>query len=106
MIKFATKLLKGSVIFVMKNLSKQAVIIDNFSSPYIHQAIIILKSYPPDQHDRIIMEAEAAVSKYFKDNALPSFEGYDPKKKISRLKTAVLLLSFALIGAVALLIIK
>ncbi len=63
--EFATKLLKGSVIFVMKNLSKQVVILDKISSPYIHQAIIILKDYSPEHHDKIMAEAEQIVSSYF-----------------------------------------
>lgn len=96
-IKIATKLLKGSVIFVMKNLSKQVVILDNISSPYIHQAIIILKNYAPEQHQKIIAEAERIVSEYFNKNS-PHNPSYNIGRKSNfGLKCAVTLLSIALV---------
>lgn len=48
----------------MKNSTKQVVILDNFSSPYIHQAILILKDYDPALEDKVIEEAEKIVSKF------------------------------------------
>lgn len=48
----------------MKNTTKQVVILDNFASPYIHQAILILKNYSPDVEDKIIEDAERIVSEY------------------------------------------
>ena len=77
----------------MKNLSKQVVILDNISSPYIHQAIIILKKYSPQQHEKIIEEAENVVFEYL--NKTP---GSIPKKTNSNfnLKCAVIVLSIAL----------
>ncbi|MDY3928407.1 MAG: hypothetical protein SOZ34_03485 [Clostridia bacterium] len=78
----------------MKNLSKQVVILDNISSPYIHQAIIILKSYPEGQHDKIIAEAERIVASYF-DKKIPS--EISPKNTSNTgLKLAVAFLSTAL----------
>ena len=47
----------------MKN-TKQAVILDNFSSPYIYQAILILKDYNPALEDKVIADAERIVSAY------------------------------------------
>lgn len=91
--KIATKLLKGCVIFVMKNLSKQVVILDNLSSPYIYQAIIILKNNPVGQHDKIIKEAEKIVSSYF-DRKPPA--DHDIQSKNKALKCAVIFLSIAL----------
>ncbi|MBQ3038625.1 MAG: hypothetical protein IJD30_05550 [Clostridia bacterium] len=76
----------------MKNLSKQVVILDSISSPYIHQAIIILKSYPPGQHDKIIAEAERIVSSYF-DRRAPDTNACSDNKI---LKSAVIFLSIAL----------
>lgn len=96
-IKIATKLLKGSVIFVMKNLSKQVVILDNISSPYIHQAIIILKNYAPQHHEKIIAEAEKVVSEYFNKNS-PQNSTYNIGRKSNfGLKCTVAFLSIALI---------
>ncbi len=48
----------------MKNTTKQVVILDNFQSPYIHQAILILKEYNPELEGKIIEEAEKIVSGY------------------------------------------
>ncbi len=95
-IKIATKLLKGSVIFVMKNLSKQVVILDNISSPYIHQAIIILKNYTPQQHEKIIAEAEKVVCEYFYKNSPQNTQYNIGRKTNIGLKCAVVLLSIAL----------
>lgn len=96
-IKIATKLLKGSVIFVMKNLSKQVVILDNISSPYIHQAIIILKNYTPQHHEKIVAEAEKVVSDYFSNKSLQNASYNIGRKNNFGLKCAVVLLSVALI---------
>ena len=95
--KIATKLLKGSVIFVMKNLSKQVVILDNISSPYIHQAIIILKNYVPDKHDKIISEAEKIVADYFNKGS-PQNTTYNIGRKSNfGLKCTIAVLSIALV---------
>lgn len=79
----------------MKNLSKHAVILDNLSSPYIHQAIIILKSDPPEKHEKIIEEAEQIVASYFNSELPPA--NHTEKQKNSGLKAAVAILSTALI---------
>lgn len=94
--KYATKILKGSVIFVMKNLSKQVVILDNLSSPYIQQAIIILKNYSPEHHQKIIAEAEKVVSEYFNRNSKQNTY-YIGRKSNFGLKCAVAVLSVALL---------
>ena len=80
----------------MRNLSKQVVILDNISSPYIHQAIIILNSCPPGQYDRIIAEAEKVVAGYF--NRKPPLEErkISVEKKCNALKGVVAALSVAL----------
>ena len=94
--KYATKILKGSVIFVMKNLSKQVVILDELPSPYIHQAIIILKKYTPEQHEKIIEEAERVVLEYFNKNSKQNTY-YIGKKSNFGLKCTVVVLSIALL---------
>ena len=48
----------------MKNTAKKAVILNNFSSPYISEAIIILKDYDPCLEGKIISDAEKIVSAY------------------------------------------
>ena len=49
---------------VMKELTKKVVILNNFSSPYVSQAIIILKDYNPKLESRAIADAETIVSRY------------------------------------------
>ena len=48
----------------MKNTAKKAVVLNNFSSPYISEAIIILKDYNPELEGKIISDAEQIVSAY------------------------------------------
>ena len=79
----------------MKNLSKQVVILDNLSSPYIHQAIIILKKYTPQQHEKIIEEAENVVLEYFNKNPIQNPHQTKTKSNFG-LKCALIVLSIAL----------
>ena len=79
----------------MKNLSKQAVILDNLSSPYIDQAIIILKNNPIGQQDKIIEEAARLVASYFNNNI--SVSPCTEQKKNTSLKATIILLAAALI---------
>lgn len=77
----------------MKNLSKNAVILDNLSSPYIHQAIIILKDNSHIPNEKIILEAEKIVSSYF--NKLSINPVGVPEQKNTALKAAVIILGIA-----------
>ena len=52
----------------MKELTKKVVILNNFSSPYVSQAIIILKDYNPKLESRAIADAETIVSRYIESN--------------------------------------
>ena len=48
----------------MKNTTKKVVILDNITSPYIHQAIIVLNDYNPSMESKIITDAEKIVNEY------------------------------------------
>jgi len=48
----------------MKELTQKVVILNNFSSPYISQAIIVLKDYNPKLEGKVIADAEQIVSRY------------------------------------------
>lgn len=48
----------------MKELTKKVIILNNFSSPYVSQAIIVLKDYNPKLDGKAIADAEMVVSKY------------------------------------------
>lgn len=52
----------------MKDTTKKVIILDNFSSPYISQAIIVLKEYNPNLEGHIIDEAEKIVADYINEN--------------------------------------
>ncbi len=79
----------------MKNLSKQVVILDELSSPYVHQAIIILKKYTPEKHEKIIEEAEKVVLEYFNRNSKQNTYNMGRKSNLG-LKCTVVILSIAL----------
>lgn len=55
----------------MKNKEKKVIILDNLSSPFVAQAIIILKENIPDADDKIIKEAERIVSGFFPQKKKP-----------------------------------
>lgn len=48
----------------MKELTKKVIILNNFSSPYVSQAIVVLKDYNPRLEGKAIADAEEIVSKY------------------------------------------
>ena len=51
-------------MFAVKELTKKVVILNNFSSPYISQAIIVLRDYNPMLEGKVIADAEKIVAKY------------------------------------------
>ncbi len=48
----------------MKELTKKVVILNNFTSPYVSQAIIVLKDYNPKLEGKALEDAELIVSRY------------------------------------------
>lgn len=50
----------------MKNSTKQVVILDSLSSPYIAQAILFLKDGCVAQEEKVLAEAEKIVAEYFR----------------------------------------
>lgn len=52
----------------MKNLKKKVMILNNFTSPYISEAILILKDYDPQFDTKAILEAEKIVNDYLQKN--------------------------------------
>ncbi len=71
----------------MKDTTKKVVILNNFVSPYVSEAIIILKDYDPRLDTRAIADAEKIVSAYIEKldtkKAKPK-----RRKKTRRLKIA------------------
>lgn len=80
---------------MMKELTKKVVILNNFSSPYISQAIIVLKDYNPKLENKAIADAEAIVGKYIermKKGGQPKM-GVRRKKKLFKIVFGVLCVS-------------
>ena len=48
----------------MKNLKKKVMILNNLTSPYVSEAIIILKDYDPKFDTKAILDAERIVNDY------------------------------------------
>ncbi len=65
----------------MKNLKRKVMILNNLTSPYISEAIIILKDYDPKFDTKAILDAERIVNEYLnKENGRIS-EADRPWKK-------------------------
>lgn len=72
----------------MKDLTKQVVILDNFYSPYIRQAILILRDGAPADRTPIVDDAERIINAYLKKSG---------RKKRSR-KLDLICICAAMIG--------
>lgn len=48
----------------MKDVMKKVVILENLSSPYVHQAIIVMRDYNPRNESYAVIEAERIVNAY------------------------------------------
>ena len=48
----------------MKELTKKVVILNNFTSPYVSQAIIVLRDCNPKLEGKAVADAEQIVSRY------------------------------------------
>lgn len=53
----------------MKNSTRKVVILDNVSSPYIHQAIIVLNDLSAGNESKAVSDAEKIVNEYLKRHA-------------------------------------
>ena len=51
----------------MKDIAKKVVILENLASPYVDQAIIVMRDYNPKLESNAITEAERIVSAYLEN---------------------------------------
>lgn len=51
----------------MKDVTRKVVILDNLASPYVHQAIIVMRDYNPKLDSYAVAEAERIVTAYLDD---------------------------------------
>ena len=73
----------------MKELTKKVIILNNFSSPYVSQAIIVLKDYNPKLEGKAIEDAELIVSRYI-ERVLKNGQPVRTARKRRRYLTAVI----------------
>lgn len=67
----------------MRDLTKKVVILENLASPYVHQAIIVMRDYNPKLESRAVLEAEKIVSAYLDNMKIKNGRGkHRPVRKI------------------------
>lgn len=72
---------KKGVNKTMKDMMKKVVILDNLASPYVHQAIIVMRDYDPRLESRAVIEAERIVNAYLDNMKLTSEHNRSTSKK-------------------------
>lgn len=60
----------------MKDLTKKVVILENLASPYVYQAILVMRDYNPRLETKAVTEAERIVSAYLDNMKLKSGHGF------------------------------
>lgn len=83
----------------MKDLTKKVVILENLASPYVHQAIIVMRDYNPRLESKAVLEAERIVSAYLDNMKLKNGR---VKKRPVRKKYSFLM--YLLVSAVSVLL--
>lgn len=83
----------------MKDMLKKVVILENLASPYVHQAIIVMRDYDPKLESKAVIEAERVVNAYLDNMKLNSGHSF---AKPARKKRPALLLTAAAAAAGAL----
>ena len=59
----------------MKDLTKKVVILENLASPYVHQAIIVMRDFNPKLETKAVVEAERIVNAYLDNMKLKNGQG-------------------------------
>ena len=93
----------------MKNSTRKVVILDNITSPYIQQAIIVLNEYTTVTETKVIGDAERIVNDYLKRNGYKSFENtkiYNNKRNNKNKGMGIVALGLILTGIIFYLFLK
>lgn len=88
----------------MKDMLKKVVILDNIASPYVHQAIIVMRDYNPKLESQAVIEAERIVSAYLDDMKLKS--RHAAAVRVRKRKPALFWICGAVLSAAAVIILK
>lgn len=82
----------------MKDLTKKVVILKNLSSPYVHQAIIVMRDYNPKLETKAVLEAERIVNAYLDNMKLKS--GRAAKRNVRKKHSVLLYVGIAAVSAI------
>lgn len=83
----------------MKDLTKKVVILENLASPYVHQAIIVMRDYNPKLESRAVMEAERIVTAYLDNMKLKN--GRSKKHSVRKFRSLLPYFIVATLSALA-----
>lgn len=83
----------------MKDLTKKVVILENLASPYVHQAIIVMRDYNPKLESKAVLEAERIVTAYLDNMKLKN--GRSKKHSVRKLRSLLPYLIVATLSALA-----
>ncbi len=83
----------------MKDLTKKVVILENLASPYVHQAIIVMRDYNPKLESRAVLEAERIVSAYLDNMKLKN--GQRKKSSVRKIRPLFVHFIVAILSALA-----
>ncbi len=80
----------------MKDITKKVVILENLASPYVHQAIIVMRDYNPKLETKAVIEAERIVNAYLDNMKLKSGQVF--KKPVRKKHSFLLYLAVSAIS--------
>ena len=81
----------------MKNLKRKVMILNNLTSPYISEAIIILKDYDPKFDTKAILDAERIVNEYLNKENGREKRPVRPCKRIIKAAVTLSIMTFCFI---------
>ncbi len=82
----------------MKDITKKVVILENLASPYVHQAIIVMRDYNPKLETKAVVEAERIVNAYLDNMKLKSGQGV--KRNVRKKSSFLLYLAVSAISVI------
>ncbi len=81
----------------MKDLTKKVVILENLASPYVHQAIIVMRDFNPKLETKAVVEAERIVNAYLDNMKLKN--GQSARRPVRKRHSFLLYLAVAVVSA-------
>ena len=82
----------------MKDITKKVVILENLASPYVHQAIIVMRDYNPKLETKAVIEAERIVNAYLDNMKIKNGQGV--KRPVRKKRSFLLYLAVSAISVI------